>query len=357
MKLLVTGAGGFLGRYVVKSAVERGHEVRAMIRPASRLVPPSWRWHPQVEVVRGDLRARNSFDESLDGVDAVVHLAASKAGDLYEQFGGTVIATENLLDAMKRVGVDRIVLTSSFSVYEYLGRWAWGRLDEQSPLASDPLDRDEYCQMKLEQERIVREHVETHGGRCVTLRPGVIYGRDNLWTARLGMQLSEKWWIRTGTFAPLPLTYVENCAEAIVQAAEYDGSEHDLIVNVVDDETPSQRAYLNAWRARLSPKPRVLPVPWLMMRGLARLASLTNRLCFRGTAKVPGLFVPSRLHARCKTLRYSNERIREALGWSPRYGWQEGMDRALGDDDPADLPSTVAEVCVDASAPCVEQAT
>jgi len=87
LKLLITGAGGFLGRYVVASAVRRGHEARAMVRPASRNAPPSWRDHPNVEIARGDLRARGRFDDALDGIDVVVHLAASKAGDMYEQFG------------------------------------------------------------------------------------------------------------------------------------------------------------------------------------------------------------------------------------------------------------------------------
>lgn len=339
MKVLVTGAGGFLGRSVVASAVAQGHTVRAMVRPASRHVPASWQDHAQVEIVRGDLRARGSFDALLDGVDVVAHLAASKAGDLYEQFGGTVLATENLLAAMKRCDVEKVVLISTFSVYEYLHRWTWSMLDEQSPLAADPTDRDEYCQTKLEQERLVRDHIKANGGQCVILRPGVVFGRDNLWTARLGIQAGERWWIRTGTFAPLPLTYVENCADAIVKAAEYDGGQPVTTLNVLDDDTPSQRAYVNALRRRMSPRPRVVPVPWTAMRILARLAWLTNRVCFRGTAKVPGLFVPSRLHARCKPLRYSNARIKEALGWSPRYTWREGIDRAMGSDDPSELAS------------------
>lgn len=337
MKLLVTGAGGFLGRYVVASAVQRGHKVRAMVRPASRDIAESWQGHPQVEIVCGDLRSPYGTAELLEGVDGVIHLAASKAGDLYEQFGGTVIATENLLDAMREAGIGRLVVTSSFSVYEYLKRWAWSTLDEASPLAADPFVRDEYCQTKLVQEQIILERAEAHDWRCVVLRPGVIYGRDNLWTARLGIQVNERWWIRTGTFALLPLTYVENCAEATVLAAEYNGPQRKLVLNVVDNETPSQRAYLNELRDRMTPRPRIVPIPWTVMRLLARLAWLINRVCFKGTAKVPGLFVPSRLHARCKPLQYTNKKIVSLLGWKPRYSWQDGIHRSLEKVDAADL--------------------
>jgi len=340
MKLLVTGAGGFLGRHVVAAAVNRGHQVRALLRPAPRTIPKSWLSHPAVEVVRADLRAAKGLEHLFTGVDGIIHLAAAKAGDLYEQFGGTVLATENLLNAMTGSGIDRLVVTGSFSVYEYLQRRAWSTLDESSPLAVDPFTRDEYCQTKLAQERLVLERATIDGYRCVVLRPGVIYGRDNLWTARLGMQLGAHWWLRTGASAPLPLTNVENCAEAMVLAAEYDGPKRTLILNVVDDQTPSQRDYLKELQSRMTPRPRVVPVPWAVMRLLARLAWLSNQLFFRGTAKVPGLLVPSRLHARCKPLRYPNQAIKEALGWQPRYSWKEGVARSLADVDTAELTAT-----------------
>ena len=309
-----------------------------MVRPASRSIPESWQGHPQVKIVRGDLRSPQGIAELLEGVDCVVHLAASKSGSLYEQFGGTVIATENLLNAMVEADVGRLVAISSFSVYEYLKRHSGGVLDETSPLAADPYIRDEYCQTKLEQERLIFEQEEAHNLRCVVLRPGVIFGRDNLWTARLGMQINDRWWIRTGSSAALPLSYVENCAEVVILAAEYDGPERKLVLNVVDGETPSQREYLKALQARMTPRPRIVPVPWTVMRFLAYLAWQVNRICFKGTAKVPGLFVPSRLHARCKPLRYSNKKIISALGWNPRYSWQEGVERSLNKTEEIDLP-------------------
>jgi len=360
MRVLVTGAGGFLGAHVVASAVRAGHHVHAMVRPASRSVPASWKGHPNVTVVRGDLRAKGSFDELIAEADCVVHLAASKAGDLYEQFGGTVIATENLLDAMHRTGCHRLVVTSSFSVYEYLGRRAWGRLDESSPLADPPRERDEYCQTKLEQERIVREFMDQYGGCCVMLRPGVIYGRGNLWTARLGMQITSRFWLGTGMFAPLPLTYAENCADAIVRAAEHacDAVEHGVLtLNVVDDETPTQSAYMKALAKRMSGRPWRIFVPWTVMRVLARSAWLMNRLALGGCGKVPGLLIPARLHARCKPLRYSNARIRSALGWRPAFSWREGIDRSLQTTDPTELSAQLSSAASASSVPSESSAS
>lgn len=338
MNLLVTGAGGFLGRNVVKAAVQSGHYVRALLRPASTHVPASWQEHARIEIVRGDLRSPKSIPGMLEGVKGVIHLAASKTGDLYEQFAGTVIATENLLDAMGKTEIDRLVVTSSFSVYEYLKRSQGSTIDENSPLASDRFLRDEYCQTKLEQERIVLEKAEQMDWRCLVLRPGVIYGRKNLWTARLGMQINDRWWVRIGKSATLPLTYVENCADAILRSVEYDGSERRVVLNVVDGDPPTQKAYLDELREQITPRSRIIPIPWWFMRSTARLAWLANHIGFRGTAKVPGVFVPSRLHARCKPMTYTNGKIVSILGWKPRYSWREGIKRSIGETDPADFP-------------------
>lgn len=350
MKVLVTGAAGFLGRYVVAAAVRCGHSVRALVRPASKTVPPSWIDHPQVEVVCGDLRARRGIGTFVAGVDVVIHLAATKEGDLYEQFAGTVIATENLLDTMDEEGVRRLVVTSSFSVYEYLHRWGWSVLDESSPLADEPRLRDEYCQTKLVQERVIRDWCDrTPQGlqrRAVILRPGAIFGRDNLWTGRIGTLLGNGWCIRTGAMARIPLSYVENCADAAVAGAENRGPDRLAVLNIVDDEQPSQRRYLSALRKHMAGPSHVIPVPWIVIRLLARLAWLTNAILFRGTAKVPGLFVPARLHARCKPLRYTNAKAVSVLGWRPRFSWREGLERACGKKELVALldPPTAAVV-------------
>jgi nucleoside-diphosphate-sugar epimerase len=246
---------------------------------------------------------------------------------MYAQYAGTVVATENLLAAMNEASVRRIVLVSSFSVYDYMKIRSFSVLDEESPVERDAFARDEYAHTKLMQERLVREHAATHGTAFTILRPGVIFGPDNLFTARLGIN-AGRIWIRTGAWARLPLTYVENCAEAIVLAAERSEAVGQTL-NVVDDETPTQRRYAALLRRRIRPRPIILPVAWTVMRGLAGLAVMTNTMLLGGRAKIPGLFIPARLHARCKPLRFTNRRIKQVLGWQPRFSLREGLDRSV----------------------------
>jgi nucleoside-diphosphate-sugar epimerase len=124
---------------------------------------------------------------------------------------------------------------------------------------------------------------------------------------------------------------VENCAEAIVIAAERagDSSVRGQAFNIIDDNPPTQRRYARLLQKRLSPHPVIVPVAWSVMRSLAAMAVLTNRLLLRGRAKIPGIFVPARLHARCKPLRFDNALAKRALGWSPRYPLEDSLDRSF----------------------------
>src|SRR5215213_7234264 len=162
MKLLVTGANGFLGRHVVAEAGRGGHTVRAMVRSVKDAARNGWVGRPHIEWVQADLRSRRGLVDAVKGCDAVLHLAASKSGDIYAQYAGTVVATENLLTAMTEAGVGRIVAISSMAVYDYLHMQSGWVVDEESPLDVECVDRDEYAQTKLVQENLVREQAAKH---------------------------------------------------------------------------------------------------------------------------------------------------------------------------------------------------
>jgi nucleoside-diphosphate-sugar epimerase len=325
MKLLVTGATGFLGRYVVAEALRRGHAVTILVRSAE-MPKAGWAGHPNLKMVQADLRSKRGLAEAVAGVDCVLHLAAAKSGDMYAQYAGTVVATENLLAAMTEAGIRRIVSISSFSVYDYRKIRSRSLLTEDSPVEKDAFDRDEYAHTKLVQERLVRDHATRSGWGFTILRPGVIYGKDNLFTARLGVQ-AGRIWIRTGAWAKLPLTYVENCADAIVLAAEKESATGQTL-NVVDDNPPTQRQYANMLRKRLSPRPIIVPVAYTIMKLIAGMGVVINRVLLGNRAKIPGLFIPARLYARCRPLNFTNEKIKQVLNWRPRYSLEESLDRS-----------------------------
>jgi len=337
MKLLITGASGFLGKYIVAAALRQGHQVRAVVRPASDETRLPWHNHPEVELARIDLRQRRGITDALQNVDAVIHLAAVKEGDFYTQFAGTVIATENLLEAMTQTNVRRLIGISTFSVYDYLHRRSGSLLDEDSPIEPNPLQRDEYAQTKLIQEQLFRDFAQQQDGQVTIIRPGMVYGRDCLWNASLGGQMGENLWLRIGAYAKMPLTYVENCADAIVAATEYEEAIGQTI-NIVDDNLPRQRTYAHELIKRMDSPPRTIPVNWTVMRLIANLAWFVNQFFFQGQARLPGILVPAKLHARFKPLRYSNKRAKEILHWTPKYSLETAIERSCSDVELLDVP-------------------
>lgn len=328
MRLLVTGAAGFLGKAVVNAALRRGHEVRAVVRPATDPARTPWANDARVSLARLDLRSRKGIAEALEDMDAVIHLAAAKSGDLYAQMGGTVVATENLLEAMAGSTVRRLVVTSSFAVYDFRRIPSGSILTEDSPLEARPADRDEYAQTKLLQEELVRDAARDHGILATIIRPGAVYGPGSMWTFRLGMQ-GARTWVRMGANACVPLTHVDNCAEAIVLGAERADSAGQTF-NIVDDEAPTQRSYMRMLRSVTKPRPRIIRVPWPALRFLAWSADAFNRRALGGRAKLPAILVPAKLAQRCKPFRYTNEKAKRGLGWAPRVSLEQGVREGAG---------------------------
>ena len=107
---LVTGASGFLGWHVARLLVERGHSVRALVRPSSKIR------ELDVEPCTGDLRDPASVERAVAGCGLVFHVAADYrlwAADSGELYRSNVDGTRNILQAARNAGVDRVVYTST----------------------------------------------------------------------------------------------------------------------------------------------------------------------------------------------------------------------------------------------------
>ena len=318
MKLFLTGANGFLGTAVVKAALARDHDVVAMVRDAAKFISPSDR----VTVVQGDLRRRAEWETAMATCDAVIHLAASFT-DFYSQFASTVLGTEQLLAAMEQARVQRLVHISTFSIYNYRALSEGGELNEESPLEAHPEDLDDYTKTKLVQERLIETFGST-GGLVTSIRPGAIYGPDKMWSGGMTLKLSSKLWLSVGPHANQKLTFVDNCADAIVLAAETDAAigKH---INIVDNESPNQRQYTKAMVAAGYAMPLSIPIPYKLAHFGARILNVVNQRRYQGRAKIPWYGVPAKLDQKCKHLTTPNTQAKQLLAWSPKFSLAEGI--------------------------------
>jgi nucleoside-diphosphate-sugar epimerase len=337
MKVFVTGASGFLGRYVVAVALGQGHQVTAMVRSQANVEQLAWHSHPNVNLVPLDLLQKKQLPQALEGSEAVIHLAAVKSGSFTDQFAGTVVATENLLSAMGSAGVRRLIAISTFSVYDYLAKPAGTLLDETYPIEDEPLNRDGYAQTKLLQEQLYQGFSSSQGGQVTIIRPGIVYGKGHLWNPCLGLHLGSGLFLRCGASGTLPLTYVENCAEAIVKTLTQTAAIGETI-NIVDDQLPSKKVFSDLLLAKDLHAPKVIGINWLLAKLLADIAWFINQRLFYGRIKMPGVLVPAKLQARFKPFHYSNAKAKQLLNWQPRFSLVEAVDRSLTQGEWLEVP-------------------
>jgi UDP-glucose 4-epimerase len=333
VRILVTGANGFLGRHVVQALLRRGDAVRALVRPAADVAALAW--DHRVEVFRGDLRTSANLHEAFDGVDVLVHVAASVAGDEDAQFASTVAGTERLLAAMARSGATkRVVLAGSFASYDWTR--CHGTLDETCLLegegASDArrmyTRRDGYTIAKVWQERVARRAAARHGWTLTVLRPGMLWGRghDDM-TSVVGPRAGPLQ-IVYGIGRRLPLSHVENCADAFAAAAE-DPRAAGQTFNLVDGYDVTAWCYAGVYLRSRGRRAVRLPVPYFIGLAVTHAATAVSRLLFGASGRLPGVLVPARFQARFKPLRCSNNLISRELGWQPPLTFHECCSRTF----------------------------
>ena len=320
MNVLVTGAGGFLGRCVVSELLRRGHWVRALLHPNDDV--RGLEWAGRVDVLKADLCSSPLLEQAFEGVETLLHLAAVTRGGDDAEFNQTVEGTKRLLDAMLRSRARRIVLSSTFSVYDWGA--PFGQLSEDCPLDGDLRDRDAYAVSKSRQEALVRAFAEHEGWDLIILRPGFIWGHGRRWVDGAGMAVGRLLFV-IGPSRVVPLTYVENCATCFAAAAEEVRLTQGTF-NVTDGEE------VTAWRftrdyVRLVGGVRV-PVPYCLGLAAAKLANWLVRPLMRGKRTLPGVLIPRRYVARFRPLRFPNSKVREHLGWQPTWTYCQAVARS-----------------------------
>ena len=328
MTALVTGASGFVGRYLVRELLSRGQEVIAVVRPSREL--PSFATDERVEVVRADLRRPpEDLTQALRDVDRVFHLAAAVTGGWRGMFDSTVHATENLLGAMS--GAEwrgRLVHVSTFSVYGYNQIPAGATIDEASPLEPEPHRRGDYAWTKVLQERLVRERAAESGWELAVVRPGAIYGAEHPFQARAGRRLGARAILLFGGRTLMPLNYVENTASLLAECGEHPRAAGEVF-NAVDPDPPRQLDYLRAWRRSQPGRIGVISVPLAVVGGVqagyAAASDLTSNWI-----SAPGVFDRYVMAPITKPFRYATSKPTAVLGWTPPVTREEAFRRTFG---------------------------
>jgi nucleoside-diphosphate-sugar epimerase len=336
MRILMTGATGFVGRYVAPVIARRGHTVRALTRtvaknsaPASELpptAPGSARGFLAVEPVQGDLLNPKTLLPALQEIDAVVHLAISVTANREIQLAETIEGTTNLCEAMVSAGIRRMIHCSSRAVYD----WNQAKMspDESAPIDTAPLFRDDYAKAKIAQEQLIQTYAAKHNWNLTILRPGFIWGQGREQLAGWGLSIGPVHLVVNGNRL-LPMTYIENCAGCFALAVEQP-SAAGQVFNIVDDDLPTARQFAEMIMNLTGRGGACVNVPYWGGMLMAKLSTSLNRTLLGGRLNLPGLLVPASYRARFHPLHLSNRKAKEMLGWRPQYGFREAWERSRG---------------------------
>lgn len=312
--VLVTGASGMLGRHVATTLRDRGDRVRVLQRRSAGL--------DGVEETLGSLTSAEAVRRAVDGVDAVVHVAAkvSISGPEEEFRRVNVGGTQTLIDAMRAAGVERLVNISSPSV-AHLGTSIVG-------LDATPADprraRGPYARTKAAAEQLAMA-ADAAGQLLVTsIRPHIVWGPgDTQLVGRIVDRASRgRLPLLDQGMALIDTTYITNASDAIVAALDRIEEIHGESFVVTNGEPRTVRDVIGGFcDAAGVPRPR-LRVPGSVGR-------LAGRLVERAWEHRPGDDEPPMTEFLAEQLStahwFDQRRTRERLGWTPRVSLEEGF--------------------------------
>jgi len=318
MKVLVTGATGFLGGKTIDLLLKEGHEAVAMVRSTSNQEGLS----KNIEVREADLFDQESLEKAVQGVDAVIHFAAYfnfYPSDEELMFKVNIEGTKNLMNACVGTTVQRFIYCSST---ETMGPIRFPPGTEDSELRPDY----SYGESKVLAERAIREISKNTNLGHIIIRPTGVMGEGDLYVIyEVAAQLYEGkvFALPSDLSAEFMYTHVDDVVAGFVAALTPMSALNNTFI-LCPDEPMSWEEFVDVMTTRLGVKPPRLRVPRIFAKfGMMLLSPFKNRK--KNTFFWHGKSVDMMFATRV----YSNEKAKRTLGWTPKVTMVEGFQRAV----------------------------
>jgi nucleoside-diphosphate-sugar epimerase len=310
MRVFITGASGFIGRAVYDRYAADGHEVLGCDLVAE----------PERRVVAGDVSKPGAWQGHAAGCELVIHTAAIVSLRLEraeEIWRANVLGTANAISAAERGGAERFVHFSSVTVFGF--DFPEG-VDERYPVHNTYVP---YPDSKIASEQVVLQAHLDERVRCTVVRPGDVYGpRSRVW-AVIPAELirARRFTLPGGGRGIHSPVYIDNLVDGVTLAAA-SPSAVGQVFTLSDGVGVPYREFFTPYAELVGRRLITLPTPVAI--GAAAVIQRAARL-------TPGdnEINPASARYLLRKGTYSNAKARQMLGWEPRIGVQEGLERTV----------------------------
>lgn len=318
MRVLVTGATGFLGSNLAFTLAEQGHTVRALVRnPAKAKMLQGHK----LDIVDGNLNDPASLEKAAAGMEIVFNNAGMVAdwGKRETFYRVNVAGTRNLLEACLAAGTKRFVHASSVTVL--------GIPRDLSPMSeSTPYTQNHfeyYTETKIASEKLVLQYHRQRGLPCVIIRPGLIWGPGDTTILPHIKDLALRgllYNIGRGQ-NDLCLVYIAHVVRAMTLAAEVPQA-LGQVYNIVDAEKHTSRDFLYGLTQAMGIKPPARALPFPLLYASAWFLEMLSKLLRRSQA--PFLTRYGLCLLGCH-YNFDITKAKRELGYSPSVSFCQGM--------------------------------
>ncbi|MEM2136918.1 MAG: NAD(P)-dependent oxidoreductase [Candidatus Methanomethylicia archaeon] len=322
MKVLVTGASGFLGGYVIKRLMERGYNVRGTIRTPGKERKLA---DMNIETVHMDLLKPENFSTILKGMDAIIHLAAyytfTGRKELYKRIN--VEGTRLLAEAALKSGIKRFIYCSST---EAIGPVEKPPGNEETT----PNPQFEYGRSKLEAEKAIMK-LGNLGLEYTIIRPSGLYGPGNIndvsyWfiTSVAKGGILSKLMIGDGN-ALVQFAHVDDVARGFTLALEKGQIAFKETYILSEERAYTYKEVYNILSEILDMEPPKYSIPPSIAKILLTFTEAYDKLRGGNNFLLRRMLVD----AVTKHRAYSIEKARRELGYTPKYNLREGLRETI----------------------------
>jgi dihydroflavonol-4-reductase len=308
MKVLVTGANGFLGSWLTRALVQQGHEVYALVRAQSDLSDLEG---VSCTYLYGDITDLDSLYKSFEGIDTVFHLAgliAYKKADRAEMEKINVFGTENVIDACLTKKIRKLVYLSSV-VAVGAGFNRTQILNEESPYNVDHLNLG-YFETKHKAEQLVLEAYKNKGLDCVIINPSTIYGEGDAKKGSRKTQLKvAQGKFKYFTSGGVSVVAVEDVVSAIL-AAWTKGRSGERYILSGENITIKELFQIIAEEAGVPVPTKKLPKSLIF--ALGKIGDLMESIGMKGSLSTENAWTATMYHW------FDNSKAKKELAFNPR---------------------------------------